>query len=488
MEYRCSLFELLKSISLDTKTDVIGDTQINNIAIDSRKVSDGSLFCAYPGEHSDGRDFIPQAQQAGAVAILYEAEGVIFPEDLEVPAIAVAGLRNKVGLLAHHFFARPSNELQVFGVTGTNGKTTCCYLLTQALTKLDMQAAMIGTVGAGKIGEMHYGGLTTPDPIEIHRLLANWRDQGITQVSMEVSSHALDQNRVAGVEFFCTMFTNLSHDHLDYHGDMAQYAAAKSRLFTDYHSELAIINTDDNYGAGIVDLANADFVASYGAEGDVSVDEAELTSDGMSLYIDAKGVEFEVQTPLIGSVNIPNILLLVATLLSLSVEVADIQAIVSELTPPPGRMELYFVPSQPRVVVDFAHTPDALEKALSSVRDHCAGQLWCVFGCGGDRDRAKRAVMGAAANRYADQIIVTNDNPRSESPESIARDILKGIDGDNSVILDRATAIRTAIEQAQSGDWVLVAGRGHETLQQIGDQYFPFSDREHVAQILGVAA
>lgn len=461
---------------------------ITDLVLDSRSAGAGTLFLAYPGTQRDGRDYIEDAQAAGAQAVFFEARDYVLPTSISIPAFAVDDLRGKVGLLAHHYFEQPSAHMQLFGVTGTNGKTTCCYLLTQALTQLGMNAAMIGTIGVGKLGELADSGQTTPDPISVHRLLATWRDQGVTQVCMEVSSHALDQGRVAGLDFFCALFTNLSHDHLDYHGDMSHYAAAKRKLFSDYASELVITNADDEMGAGLIDIANSDFIASYGQAGDVSLDELELSDSGMTLHIDANGVEFTVTTTLIGKVNVPNVLLLVTALLALSTEVDDIQRIVAGLEPAPGRMELHYKQGLPRVVVDYAHTPDALEKALSSLREHCNGQLWCVFGCGGDRDKDKRPVMGRVAQRQADQVVITSDNPRSEKSADIAAEITSGMQDQPRVILDRAAAIRTAIQQANHDDWILLAGKGHEDTQQIGDDVLPFSDREQVRRTLGVAA
>lgn len=461
---------------------------VSALTLDSRKVSANSLFFAYPGDTADGRDFIQQAQTDGAVAVVYEAADFELPAKITIPAFAVGGLQQMVGYVAHEFYGQPTAEMQVFGVTGTNGKTTCCYLLTQALTALGLEAAMIGTIGVGKLNALNLASHTTPDPISIHQLFADFRDQGITQVCMEVSSHALDQGRVNGVQFFCTLFTNLSHDHLDYHGDMQSYAAAKQRLFSDFHSELAVTNATDELGISLVNVADAEFVVRYGQGGDVYAEDVELGSQGIRMVIEGNGVEFDIESPLIGQVNVPNLEMLVATLLSLSTDIEDIQRIVATLAPAPGRMELYRADNRPSVVVDYAHTPDALEKALQSVRKHCSGKLWCVFGCGGDRDREKRPVMGAAADTFADQLIVTNDNPRSEKGEDIAADIEKGIKGDYQIILSRADAIDAAITQAANDDWVLVAGKGHETTQQIGDEYHTFSDRVYVANAMGGVA
>ena len=482
MSYSMPLSELLTLFSLDL-SEQNATIDIASLAIDSREVTLGSLFFAYPGAKSDGRDYMLSAQEAGASAIVYEA-GIELPKEVTIPAFAVSGLQQTVGYIADKFYKQPSLELQVFGVTGTNGKTTNCYLLTQALELLGMDAVMIGTIGVGRLSALASSGHTTPDPISVQRLLASFRDQGVTQVCMEVSSHALDQGRVNGVQFFSTLFTNLTHDHLDYHKDMSQYAAAKRLLFTKFHSELVITNADDEMGAGLVDVANAEFIVSYGQGGDVYADEVDLTNSGMHLFIEGNGIDFELSTPLIGRINVANIEMLVATLLALSTPVEEIQNILAQLKPAPGRMELFTAPNKPQVVVDYAHTPDALEKALLSIKAHCDGQLWCVFGCGGDRDKDKRPLMGRVAGDSADRILITNDNPRSESPEQIVKEIVAGIEKEVQVELDRKQAILLSIKNASSKDWVLVAGKGHETSQQIGDQILPFCDRELVAQVV----
>jgi UDP-N-acetylmuramoyl-L-alanyl-D-glutamate--2,6-diaminopimelate ligase len=478
------LADLLAILNVASDSNI----EINQLVIDSRKVSDGALFCAYKGVQADGRDYLQQAEKNGAAAILYDAQDFDLPDNITIPAFSISNLQARVGTLAHHFFGRACDEMQVFGVTGTNGKTTCCYLLTQALTHLGMQAAMIGTIGVGKLDSLAPADHTTPDPIALHKMLADFKAQGITQVCMEVSSHALHQGRVNGVEFFCALFTNLSHDHLDYHGDMASYGAAKKRLFTSFSSELMVTNASDSFGASLIEIANTEFIVSYGQGGDVYADEVNLGVDGIEFEFEGNGIDFSASTPLIGAVNIPNIEMLVATLLALSTSIEDIQSILASLTPAPGRMELYRVPGKASVVVDYAHTPDALEKALLSVKQHCQGELWCVFGCGGDRDQGKRSVMGAVADKGADRLIVTNDNPRSEDPAAIAAQIVTGIKVNHQVILNRAEAIASAISQASLDDWILVAGKGHETTQQIGSQLLNFSDREQVQDALKVAS
>ncbi len=472
---------------------VAEDCNIESICLDSREVSDGSLFFAYPGSVVDGRDFIEQAIERGAAAIVYEAisdqsSAFTLSENTGIPAYAVVDLQSRLGLIAAQFYGKPSQELQVFGVTGTNGKTSCCTLLAQAFEIMGLSAAVIGTLGSGSLGELAYAGQTTPDPIKLQEILRECADAGVTQVCIEVSSHALDQGRVAGVDFFCTLFTNLTRDHLDYHGDMQTYLSAKQSLFSQYPSELSIINIADPAGANIIDAAAAQFLVSYGLGGDVFAEKVHLKNDGIELEIEGNGVSFDVSVPLVGEINVPNIELLIASLLSLSVAVDDIVEICRQLKPAPGRMELYKSDNGVSIVVDFAHTPDALQKALSSVRRHCSGKVVCVFGCGGDRDKGKRALMGAAADQSADLVIVTNDNPRSESADAIAADIVAGIKGDYRLELDRAAAIDMAISQAQENDWVVVAGKGHETTQEINGQLIEFSDRAYIESIIQVAA
>lgn len=479
-----SLRDLLNSLQIV----VAEDCEISSICLDSREASHGSLFCAYPGSVADGRDFILQAQQQGAAAIVYEATNFSLPEDIKIPAYAVTDLQHRVGILAAEFYRHPSSDLQVFGVTGTNGKTTCCTLLVQAFERLGLRAAMIGTLGNGELTTLSYGVQTTPNPIVVQQILREFADAGITQVCMEVSSHALDQGRVVGVDFFCTLFTNLSRDHLDYHGDMQSYQNAKQSLFTAYASQLSAINIADTCGAQFIESACAEFIVSYGAGGDVFAAQVDLHADGIRLGFEGNGVSFDFSTALIGAVNVPNLELLVATLLALSTPVEQIIEICTQLKPVPGRMEMYKAANGVSVVVDFAHTPDALDKALSSLRQHCQGKLVCVFGCGGDRDKGKRPIMGETADRLADVVIITNDNPRSELPDSIAEDIVAGIKGAHQIELDRAAAIELAIAQARPEDWVLIAGKGHETTQEINGKINKFSDRLHVQSVLGVAA
>lgn len=488
MNGSCTVADLLSAASITFTNECSPALNLTDITADSRQTKAGGVFCAFPGLNSDGREYIGQAVERDAALILCESKGFKPVGDIETPIILVDGLQGKLGLLADTFFARPSSKLQVFGVTGTNGKTTCCYLLAQAFAHKGLKSAIMGTLGYGPIHALQPTSHTTPDAISVHRRLAELCDAGITQVCMEVSSHALDQGRVVGVHFYATLFTNLSHDHLDYHGDMQAYGLAKQKLFTRFQSELAVVNADDALGAELIDLSNAAFVASYGEVGDVAAEDVIPSSNGLRMHIEAGGLGFEIQSPLVGVVNLPNLLLLVTTLLALSTPVEEIQAITGQLRPAPGRMELISRDGRPSVVIDYAHTPDALEKALRSVRQHCDGQLWCVFGCGGDRDREKRPLMGAIASANADRLVVTNDNPRTEAPAEIADQIVEGIDAQVEIILDRAQAIASVIKAASADDWVMIAGKGHEATQTIGSQIDHFSDQEQVLKALEVAA
>jgi len=305
--------------------------------------------------------------------------------------------------------------------------------------------------------------------------LAQLVQDGFTHACIEVSSHALDQNRVAAINFYAVLYTNLSQDHLDYHGDMRKYAAAKKRLFTDFEPSLAVINIDDQMGQALLEEANAEFIVSYSSQGataDAMAEDLVPTSAGLSFVLESQTVDVAVQSPLIGLLNVPNLMLVATTLLALGVEVEQIEQCMQKCLAAPGRMELFIAESQPMVVVDFAHTPDAIKAALESCRVHCDGQLWIVFGCGGDRDQSKRPIMGQMAEQFADKVVVCSDNPRSESAESIIA----------------ATAVAYAIEQANADDLVLLAGKGHETGQIIGQEILPYSDREWARECLGVAA
>jgi UDP-N-acetylmuramoyl-L-alanyl-D-glutamate--2,6-diaminopimelate ligase len=458
------------------------------VALDSRRVAEGDLFLACPGTVRDGRSFINEALASGAAAIAYEAEGFDgVPPD--APAIPVEGLAARVSEIGARFYDHPSAVLYVIGVTGTNGKTSCVHFLAQALGRLGEKARMIGTLGSGEVGDPDTGGgLTTPGPLDLQRLLRQFTDQGTGHVVMEVSSHALRQGRVSAVEFDAAVFTNLTRDHLDYHGDIDDYAQAKKSLFRYSSLRFLVANAEDAVGRQI--LADAAVPAvSFGEHGDVAAADLCVEEAGLSMRITGPGRPLHVSVALVGRVNVSNVLAVAAVLMQMGYEPAAIEGALNRLSAVPGRMELFRSPGAgPTAVVDYAHTPDALERALRSVREHCRGELWCVFGCGGDRDRGKRREMGRIAEKWADQVILTNDNPRSEQPARIVADILVGMGGEPQVILDRRRAIIAALTAARPTDWVLIAGKGHETSQTIGERVIPFDDREVVSTCLGKAA
>ena len=402
-------------------------------------------------------------------------------------------LRSRVSSIADRYYAFPSRSLNVTGITGTNGKTTCAYLMAQALERLGQRCALMGTTGNGFPGQIKTSELTTGDAITVQRELRQFVDCGATAVCMEISSHALCQDRVAAIDIDTAVFTNLSQDHLDYHQTLQAYAAAKKSLFEFASLKTLVVNGDDPVGQDIcrsfVADASSRRLLTYGlGDADVSANRIQMEASGLRFDLCWKDRIHTISSPLIGRFNVLNLLAVVTALLANDYDLNEIVPIVPHLTPPPGRMEQLASPSAaPMVVVDYAHTPDSLEQALAAIAQHAAGRLWVVFGCGGDRDGGKRPLMGRVAASLADWIILTNDNPRSEPPQAILSQIAQGIEGigdgkDRSyqVVEDRAAAIRYAIENADHNDWVLVAGKGHESTQTIGESKLPFNDREWV--------
>jgi UDP-N-acetylmuramoyl-L-alanyl-D-glutamate--2,6-diaminopimelate ligase len=481
----------------------IESRDVLDLTLDSREVRAGSLFFALPGRTVHGLKFAAEAAARGASVVLWEPCAEVDPPQLPatVFAAAIPGLSDLVGRLADRFFSWPSSQLRIIGITGTNGKTTCAYLLAQCLDRLGSQAAYMGTIGWGRIGSLAPTALTTPDVVTVHRELAQLKASGVREVAMEVSSQALDQNRVAGVRFHSAAFTNLSRDHLDYHGSMAGYGAAKARLFAVPDLEHIVVNVGDAFGrefaqnyAGRVPLTAIWIGAGESgwlAERALRAVAVTLNMHGISLELDGSFGKAEVSTQLLGRFNAENSLVVIACLLSLGASLDEAARVLAECVPPPGRMEVVEpgTPGKPLAVVDYAHTPDALAKALQALREHCAGSLWCVFGCGGDRDTGKRSLMGTIADELADQIIVTDDNPRSENPAAIARAILGGVRSNHArIIHDRGEAIGTALKEAKAGDIVLIAGKGHEDYQIYGETRRSFSDRREAQRYLGVAA
>jgi len=467
------------------------DLVVRGLVQDSRMVGPGDAFIAIGGFGAHGLGFVEQARAAGASAVLFEPpapDGIAVPED----AIAVPGLGKRLGEMADRFHARPSRQLSTVGVTGTNGKTSTVQMLSQAWHLRGLRCASIGTLGAGLHGQLRTTGFTTPLVLQVHALLAQFRDAGAKAVAMEVSSHALDQGRVDGVHFDVAVFTNLTRDHLDYHGDMEHYGQAKAQLFAWPELKAAVVNLDDPFGHGLLASVAAN-VARIGlsSRGDpaarVSASRLHLDASGIRFELGVDGQAYAVDSALLGRFNVDNLLAVAGALHALGEAPADIARTLSRLQPIHGRMNrLGGENGAPLVVVDYAHTPDALEQALANLREHAKARLVCVFGCGGERDVGKRSQMAASAERLADVVIVTDDNPRGEDGDRIVADILAGFSRPDAVLVqrDRAQAIARAIAEAGPGDIVLVAGKGHEAYQEVAGVRHPFDDTAMARQHL----
>ena len=476
----------------------IPDIAVAGVALDSRRVSAGDVFMALRGTQVDGRRFIDSAIERGAAAVLADGDAIGTETRNGVAVVTVPGLAARVGEIAARFYDHPTESMYLVGVTGTNGKTTCAYLVSQLLARHFGSAAVMGTIGNGIWcdGEitLEETGLTTPDPVRLQADYAEFYRQGARAGAMEVSSHSLSQGRVHGVVFDTAIFTNLSRDHLDYHGNMAAYGAAKEKLFGLPKLKRGVINIDDPFGAQMVERCKLRGlkVITYGMQsGDLQVRDLKRLEDGFSLHLITPWGEGELKAPLFGDFNIHNALAVVAAVAAAGMPLVDILAAFPDIKPVPGRMERVATAGSEdiSVLVDYAHTPDALRAALEAARPYCKGKLWAVFGCGGDRDTGKRAPMGRIATELADCAVITSDNPRSEDPRAIVDDILQGIDGgasaDNvSVEVDRAKAIYFAIEQAAPGDTIVIAGKGHEDYQLVGSEKLHFCDREQAREAL----
>ena len=488
------------------------------VSADSRQIHSGDIFFAYPVGHGnalrDGRQYINAALENGAAAVIFDPVGPGAQYVDHPQCIAVENLAEKVGELSAQWYGYPSKQLKVIGVTGTNGKTSISQWLAQALDGPNHRTAVLGTLGAGFPDSLIQTGYTTPDAPKLQTQLKELLNAGAKQAVMEVSSHALDQNRIAGTQLNCAVFTNLTQDHLDYHGSMANYGEAKVKLFALAGLEHAIINLDDAFGREIAIklLAKGDVQvwaytihqsALQGFEkfGDrlqrIYAKDSIFNGAGYDSLFIYEGVgSNSLHIPVLGEFNLSNALAVWAALLSQGLSCNEASKRVSQLRPVLGRMELIQVGKQQKsagllVVVDYAHTPDALQKtlqALAPIAKQRDGKIWCVFGCGGDRDAGKRSEMGAVAQQYADHIIITSDNPRSEEPQAIIEMIRSGISQKSStvqIIIDRSAAIMAAVRNAASQDIVLVAGKGHETTQEINGKKFDFSDQEHIRLAAG---
>ncbi|MDD2759295.1 MAG: UDP-N-acetylmuramoyl-L-alanyl-D-glutamate--2,6-diaminopimelate ligase [Methylomonas sp.] len=470
-------------------TDIDTDIEITGLGLDSRKIKRGDVFIALNGALQHGMRHAGQAVENGAIVVVYDPEGIglATPKTLGVKTIAVENLGQRLGDIAARFYGRPSDEIGVIGITGTNGKTTCSQLLAQALPA----CGVIGTLGWGELGHLQDTGNTTPDALAVHQILRALINQNKTVVAMEVSSHGLEQGRVNAVNFIGAVFTNLSRDHLDYHGNMEAYLQAKLALFTNPALRFAVVNLDDANSEAVLTTLNDDvkcwgFSISGWRADDVEcvvASNVQFSSDGIAFDVSWARQTLRASTPVVGAFNLQNVMTVLCVLLAMDWPLAKAVAQLAKLKAVAGRMEKFGGQGKPSVIVDYAHTPDALEKVLLAARGN--GKLWVVFGCGGDRDRGKRPEMGKIAETYADRVIVTDDNPRSEASDAIINDILAGCSSNKvSKINDRYTAITTVIQQAGEDDCVVIAGKGHENYQETNGVKTPFSDQAVAQQAL----
>ncbi|MEG1042104.1 MAG: UDP-N-acetylmuramoyl-L-alanyl-D-glutamate--2,6-diaminopimelate ligase [Pseudomonas sp.] len=467
------------------------DPLIRELTLDSRKVRPGDLFLAVPGALVDGREHIADALKRGAAAVAYEAQNATVLPITDVPLIPVKGLIAQLSDIAGRFYGEPSRQLDLVGVTGTNGKTSVTQLVAQALDKLGQRCGLIGTLGTGFYGELQSGRLTTPDPIAVQATLNDLKKGGAKAVAMEVSSHALDQGRVAALEFDIAVMTNLSRDHLDYHGSMQAYEAAKARLFAWPNLRCRVVNLDDDFGRRLAGEHAESRLISYSlknSDASLYCREAHFDDDGVRAVIVTAQGERTLRSRLLGRFNLSNMLAAVGTLLALDYALDEILKVTPLLEGPVGRMQRLGGGKKPLVVVDYAHTPDALEQVLRALRPHAKGLLLCLFGCGGDRDRGKRPLMAEVAERLADRVLVTDDNPRTEDPQQIFADIRPGFTSADAVqfVAGRGVAIAQLIAGAGVDDVIVLAGKGHEDYQEINGERHDFSDLVEAEKALAV--
>jgi UDP-N-acetylmuramoyl-L-alanyl-D-glutamate--2,6-diaminopimelate ligase len=482
--------------------DSVPPLDVVDIASHSGEVVPGGLFLACAGTRAHGLSFLDDALRHGARAVVWEPTAGVREPTLPggVVGLSVPGLGHRLGDIANRFFAKPSSGLSIAGITGTNGKTTVAWLLVQALERLGRRAAYMGTLGYGPGTRVRADALTTPGCVTLHRRLRELADAGTAHLAMEVSSHALDQGRVDGVFFRVVAFTNLTRDHLDYHGDIESYGRAKARLLLETGAGTAVINIGDPFGRQLaarlpagVRLISVTASGSGAAAPSLQARCLAAAQGGQRIVFDAGGKHAEFVSPLLGAFNVENLAVAAGILLAEGLSLADIAIALAAAQAPPGRMELIRSragPQAPQVIVDFAHTPDALRRVLEALRAHTRARIWCVFGCGGDRDAGKRAAMGKIARELADRIVITDDNPRFEDPDAIVRAVLEGAGTGPAVeaIRDRAAAIRHAIGSAGHEDIVLIAGKGHESAQIIGAEARPFSDQAVASAALAETA
>lgn len=487
--------KLNELIGAEVASEAVPETCVSGLTVDSREVVQGDVFFAVSGARVHGLRFAEQAIAKGAAAIVYDPRGVTSDDVDQIksrhqcPLIALPALRFELGAIADRFYGHPSGALELIGITGTNGKTSCCHFLTQALSKFE-PSGVIGTIGWGSLDNLQAVQNTTPEPLLLQKMLAQFQEQGTRFVAMEVSSHSLVQKRTRAVRFVGAVFTNITRDHLDYHKTMRVYVNAKLKLLLSPGIEFVVVNLDDRHADQIL-TAVPPHVRIMGFSKSLRADSPFVRLKLSGLRHDNQGVEFKVHyegrsvpvsAPFFCDFNVDNLLTVLSVMLELGISLKDSVEALQSIKPVPGRLErLRGGESAPTVIIDYAHTPHALQSILAGLRMHCNGALWVVFGCGGDRDRGKRPLMGRIAEMHADQVILTDDNPRYEDGSKIIKEILKGCNNPRIPIeRDRRQAIFNAIANASPADMVVIAGKGHENTQEIEGQKIPFNDRETV--------
>jgi UDP-N-acetylmuramoyl-L-alanyl-D-glutamate--2,6-diaminopimelate ligase len=456
------------------------ELEVHGITDDSRKVEPGDLFIAVPGINSDGRDYIQTVAEKSAGLVLCEPPAPdVF---VDIPVVEFRDLKSNIGRIASRYFGDPSSQMLVVAITGTNGKTSCSHFISEALSTLGQKCGTVGTMGYGTVGHLTDAGLTTPDAINLQKYLAALQEDSCKAVSIEASSHGLEQHRLNGTTIDVAVFTNITRDHLDYHNSFDEYKRSKQALFQWPELKTAIVNIDDEFGLELCSVISKKVevltTSTLIGIADVTSSDVHLDNSGMEFKLISPWGEGTVKSPLMGRFNISNMLSTTALLGSQGFPFPEIVKTLSGLGVVRGRMDVIREEGCPTILIDYAHTPDALDKALQAAREHCEGELWCVFGCGGDRDKGKRRQMGEIASRVADHTMITDDNPRSESSSVITGEILKGaaVKKDVQVVTDRRSAILKVLGEASNKDTVLIAGKGHEEYQEINGKKYSFSD------------
>ena len=472
--------------------ELIPSVEVGNLILDTRELQKGDVFIAVAGTQAHGLDYLQSALSASPALILFEpTEKYSHIQTDGIPFIAIENLNQHVSLIAARYFNKPSAELNITAITGTNGKTTSAYLLAQLLSSQGVDVAIIGTTGSGRLHELQNSNLTTPDAINLQKKLSDLKLSGVQHVVMEASSHALDQHRLDAVEVDVAAFTNLSQDHLDYHEDMSSYLAAKAKLFAFNSLDCVVLNADESSFDVLMKIIKPSVnVITYSSvnnsNADIIANNIELNSQQTKFQLTDSKSEYFFSTTLLGQFNVANLTLALSVMQAYGYALDKLTNTVENLVAPSGRLERFGGVHAPTVVIDYAHTPDALEKALNTLKTISADDLSAVFGCGGDRDKSKRALMGAIAQQYAERIYLTDDNPRTESSLNIINDIKSGMQVSSKVkvIPNRAEAIKTSISEANENDIILIAGKGHEDYQIIGNAKIAFSDQLHAQAAL----